>query len=113
MAGQTAGAVTPADLGRRELVHAEPHAALRPYVLSYEGYREHGLTPFVMREVPRGFTVLIVGFGPPFTVGLDDGTGLAAAASASSCGAGWREWFATSSETRPSVGYGGSGAFRG
>jgi AraC-like DNA-binding protein len=73
--------VTSADLGRRELVHAGPHAALRPYVVGYEGYREHGLAPFVMREVPRGFTVLIVGFGPPFTVGLDDRAGLAAAPS--------------------------------
>ena len=81
MADRAAGAVIPAEVGRRELVHASPHAALWPHVLGYEGYREHGLAPFVMREVPRGFTVLIVGFGPPFTVGLDDGAGLAAAAS--------------------------------
>jgi AraC-like DNA-binding protein len=73
--------VTAADPGRRELVHASPHAALRPHVLSYEGYREHGLAPFVMREVPRGFAVLIIGFGPPFTVGLDDRSGLAGAPS--------------------------------
>ena len=81
MAARAAGAVIPAEVGRRELVHASPHAALRPHVLGYEGYREHGLAPFVMREVPRGFTVLIIGFGPPFTVGLEGGAGLAAAAS--------------------------------
>jgi hypothetical protein len=81
VAHRTAGPVTAADPGRRELVHASPHAALRPHVLSYEGYREHGLAPFVMREVPRGFAVLIIGFGPPFTVGLDDRSGLAGAPS--------------------------------
>jgi hypothetical protein len=28
--------------------------------------------PFARREVPRGFAVMIIGFGPPFRVGLAD-----------------------------------------
>lgn len=28
--------------------------------------------PFAMREVPRGFAVMTIGFGPPFRVGLAD-----------------------------------------
>lgn len=73
--------------GRRELVHATPHPALRSHVIGYEGYREEGVLPFVMRELPRGFTVLIIGFGPPFRVGLAD-QGLARAAAYQSFFAG-------------------------
>lgn len=54
----------------RVLVHGRPPPPLHGHVLSYEGYRERGVTPFVMREVPRGFAVMIIGFGPPFRVGL-------------------------------------------
>ena len=54
----------------RILVHGRPPAVLCGHVLSYEGYRERGVVPFVMREVPRGFAVVIIGFGPPFRVGL-------------------------------------------
>ena len=63
----------------RILVHGRPPAALCGHVLSYEGYRERGVEPFVMREVPRGFAVVIIGFGPPFRVGLAE-RGLARAA---------------------------------
>lgn len=63
----------------RILVHGRPPPALRGQVLSYEGYRERGVAPFVMREVPRGFAVVIIGFGPPFRVGLAE-RGLARAA---------------------------------
>jgi AraC-like DNA-binding protein len=55
---------------RWELVRWRPHPSLRGHVLEYQGYREAGIAPFTVREVPRGFAVLIIGFGPPFTVGL-------------------------------------------
>lgn len=58
------------ETGGRVLVHGRPPLHLSRYVLSYEGYRERGVAPFMMREVPRGFAVLIIGFGPPFRVGL-------------------------------------------
>jgi len=64
----------------RVLVHGRPGRLLQPWVLGFEGYREQAMTPFVMREVPRGFAVLIIGFGAPFGVGLAE-HGLRGAAS--------------------------------
>jgi AraC-like DNA-binding protein len=62
--------VSDVEPGGRVLVHGRPPLHLSRFVLSYEGYRECGTTPFVLREVPRGFAVLIIGFGPPFRVSL-------------------------------------------
>ncbi|MGI5162906.1 helix-turn-helix domain-containing protein [Spirillospora sp. CA-253888] len=72
---------------------APPHPALRPFLRSYDGYREDVAAPSRVRTLPSRTTVVIVNLGPPmylevpgdrsggvsygsFATGLYDGPGL-------------------------------------
>jgi AraC-like DNA-binding protein len=56
------------ELGRWELVLAEPDPRLRPHVLSYCGYEEETVAFSRRREVATAQAVLILGFGAPIEV---------------------------------------------
>ena len=56
------------ELGRWEMVLAEPDPLLRPHVRRYCGYEEHTVAFSRRRELASPQAVLIVGFGPPIEV---------------------------------------------
>ncbi|MFI6519270.1 helix-turn-helix domain-containing protein [Spirillospora sp. NPDC050679] len=79
--------------GGWRLAAAPPHPALRPFLRSYEGYREDVAAPSRVRTLPSRTAVVIVNLGPPmylevpgdrsrgasygsFATGLYDGPGL-------------------------------------
>ena len=62
------------DLGRWEMMRAEPDRALRPYVRGYCGYRERTGRPMVRRELPGEDVIVIVNLGEPISVGSPGST---------------------------------------
>jgi AraC-like DNA-binding protein len=59
-------------LGRWRLVRARPAPALRPFVLDYQDYAEHGIGPVARRELPTTVIPLILTFRGGFRIGRPD-----------------------------------------
>jgi len=54
------------EAGQWEMLRCAPHAALKPHVIDYSGYRETQGAEIWRRELPCSFVPLIINFGPAF-----------------------------------------------
>ncbi|MER7544345.1 AraC family transcriptional regulator [Spirillospora sp. NPDC127506] len=61
-----------ADRGGWRLARGRPHPALRPFLRSYDGYRETLAVPTRMRTLPVRTTVVIINLGPPLYMRVPD-----------------------------------------
>ncbi|WUI03551.1 AraC family transcriptional regulator [Spirillospora sp. NBC_00431] len=61
------------DRGGWCMARSRPHAALRPFLRSYDGYWETEIVPTRMRTLPTRTTVVIINLGPPLRLRVPDG----------------------------------------